>query len=113
MTTRERDGLFLLDACRNPMPKGAKAAKKRRLIRAGVPGVCSVLKAVCTTNTPVILIAHPVYDAAAAELRSGGFNVVNSGPIDFPAMSRTPHFREQLPRALSAAGWMPKPSGVL
>ena len=89
-------GHFLADARPDPMPPKASPAHKMRLLGESLPNLVSRLQASVLPATRLILISSTVFAVCYHPLRQAGFNVLNTGMIDFPESGRQAHFRRKL-----------------
>lgn len=82
------DGYYLVDARDVPMPRGAKAAMKRQLLRDSLDQLEMNLRALVRDETRIVLISGRMYDVCYARLKGSGLNVINEEMIDFPSSGR-------------------------
>lgn len=94
------DGYFLMDALDEPIGVKGTAAKTKKVV-AHRDAFLDRLSPVVGSETPIILIARPVYDGLLTFLNENGFNVVNSEMIDFPGSGRQGAFKEKMGRHLT------------
>ena len=97
------DGYYLIDACEQPMPKGANTALKAALMRNAVPALKTKVRRICDAETVgVLLIGAVTYHVCADALRAKGANVLNNATINHPARGGQVLFRGKLLAALGA-----------
>ncbi len=100
----QEDGFYLIDSTDRPM-EDSRSAKKRKQIAKALPSLRRKLKRLATGDTKIILISATVYQVCAAELKSDGFNVVNSEMIDFPGSGGQGKYKKKLSELLRTLGW--------
>jgi hypothetical protein len=96
-------GYYLIDASDLPMPARATNATKRALLRVSLDQLVGEVRSLVTASTRVVLISKSVYEVCHARLKAEGFNVINTGLIDFPSSGRQGHFARKLRRDLQAS----------
>jgi hypothetical protein len=91
------DGFYLIDAVEEPMPNGADAAVKTRLMREALPALRRKVKRLSPfRDVLIILIGKVTYTVCLQALREDGFLVLNEGPIAHPAQGNQTRFRPAL-----------------
>lgn len=103
------DGFFLIDACSNPMPHGASASAKRRLIERSLPNLIGKARGLVSADTAVVLVSSTVHAVCYEPLTIGGINVVNASMIPFPSSGRQRDFQKKLIWTLRSANLESKP----
>jgi len=97
------DGYYLIDACAEPMPRGANAPLNTRLMRKALPELKFKAERLCTSKTiGVLLIGAVTYAVCSDALRAFGIHVLNAEPINHPARGGQSLFRTKLLRTLNA-----------
>jgi hypothetical protein len=95
------DGFYLIDACEQPMPQGARTAEKTVIMRSALPALKARVRELCSRETMgVLLIGTVTYCVCAGALRDEGVNVVNKAAINHPARGGQILFRAKLRAAL-------------
>jgi hypothetical protein len=97
---RERSAI---DASDRPMPARATKATKRARLRVSLDQLVGEVRNLVTGSTRVVLISKSVHEVCYARLKAEGFNVVNTGMIDFPSSGRQGHVARKLRRDLQGS----------
>jgi hypothetical protein len=97
------DGFHLIDACRQPMPRGANTAAKIVLMQDALSALKKTVRRLCGAETVgVLLIGAVTYQVCAEALRAAGVNVLNKAAINHPARGGQILFRAKLRTELEA-----------
>ncbi len=100
----QADRCYLIDACDDTMPQGAKPAAKRRLIEKSLESLVGRVRAFVEVDTEIVLISSTVHAVCYEPLRKAGFKVINSSMIDFPSSGRQREFQKKLVKTLRSTG---------
>ncbi len=103
----QADHYYLIDACDDPMPRGARPAAKRCLIETSLSDLISRVRDLVEVDTKVVLISSTVHAVCYEPLRKAGIKVINISMIDFPASGRQRAFQGKLIQTLRSAGSKP------
>jgi hypothetical protein len=96
------DGYYLIDACEQPMPRGASNTLKTSLMRKALPALKNKLARLGGPKTiGVLLIGAVTYAVCADALKADGVRIVNTEAINHPARGGQILFRSKLLRALN------------
>src|SRR5262249_20186450 len=87
----KRDGFHLIDAVTTPL---SERANKKRAIRDSIELLKRRLRALCNSETKIVLICKSVYDVCFQELVDEGFSVINTRAIPYPGQGHAIEFRE-------------------
>ncbi|HEY4355850.1 MAG TPA: hypothetical protein VGN16_08895 [Acidobacteriaceae bacterium] len=93
----QKDGYFLIDAQRQPMPDGASTQTKTSMMTASLPALRTRLRRLLGDRpVPIVLIGGVTYAVCADSLRQDGRHVLNASMIDHPARGGQVLFRQKL-----------------
>ncbi|MCH8942969.1 MAG: hypothetical protein IIA48_11100 [Bacteroidetes bacterium] len=95
----KEDEFYLIDSTDQPMENNSQSYKKNK-IKEALPSLKEKIKNLVNEKTKIILISKPVYDVCFTPLINEGFNIVNTGMIDFPGSSGQEKFKEKLQKLL-------------
>ncbi len=95
-----RDGFYLIDACEEPIAKGASKAKQ---IESNLSSLLT--KAGQFSGAKIILISATVYKGCCERMKEVGLNVINEALIDFPGSGGQVKFRNKITTLLRKHGY--------
>lgn len=92
----QTDGIYMIEALEKSIRKVVKKKERQVRIREALPRLIERVKGLADKDTKVILIKSNVFDVAAGPLREAGFNVLNTGLVDYPGHFNQRAYREKL-----------------
>jgi hypothetical protein len=90
------DGWYMIEALEESQKHEVTKAQRQERIRQSVPRLIERVTGLAEPGTKIILIKSNVFDAAAGPLRQAGFNVLNTGLVDYPGHFNQRAYRDKL-----------------
>jgi hypothetical protein len=90
------DGWYMIEALEESMPHEVTKKDRQEYIKQSLPRLLKRVAELADKDTKIILIKSNVFDVAAQPLRQAGFNVLNTGLVDYPGRYNQTAYREKL-----------------
>jgi hypothetical protein len=92
----QADGYYMIEALEDSQEHEVTKKQRQERIQAAVPQLVERVKTLARPDTKLILIKSNVFDKAAGPLREAGFNVLNTGLVDYPGHFNQRAYREKI-----------------
>jgi hypothetical protein len=99
----QNDGFYMIEALEKSQPHKVTKQQRQKLIRENLSELIRRLRKLVGLQTKLILIKSNVYEVTAEPLRQAGFNVLNTGLVDYPGQFNQRAYREKLSDLVSKA----------
>lgn len=94
-------GYYIIEALEESQIHEVSKLQRQEKIKAALPRLIELVKALAKPGTKIILIKSNVFDVAAQPLRTAGFNVLNTELVDYPGRFNQRVYREKIMRLLA------------
>lgn len=92
----QQDGVYMIEALETSQQHNVTKKSRQSKIHEALPKLIERIRNLATPQTGIVLIKSNVYDVAAAPLKEAGFNVLNTGLVDYPGRYNQQAYREKL-----------------
>jgi hypothetical protein len=97
----QADGFYMIEALQESQEHEVTKERRQMRIRDAVPKLIERVRVIVQPDTKIILIKSNVYDVACEPLRQAGFNVLNTGIVDYPGRFNQRSYREKLAKLVA------------
>jgi hypothetical protein len=94
----QADGFYMIEALEESQVHEVTKKQRQERIRDSLPRLLERVRAIAQPGTKVVLIKSNVFDVAAEPLRQAGFDVLNTGLVDYPGHFNQKAYRQKLRR---------------
>lgn len=101
----QENDCYMIEALEKSQRHQVTKEQRQERIREELPSLIERIGELARPDTKVILIKSNVYEVAAEPLRQAGFNVLNTGLVDYPGRFNQRAYREKVRALMTAAGW--------
>lgn len=92
----QTEGYYMIESLEESQVHEVTKAQRQEKIKETLPHLIERVKALVQPGTSVILIKSNVFDVAAQPLGAAGFNVLNTGLVDYPGRFNQKAYREKI-----------------
>jgi hypothetical protein len=92
----QKDGFYMIEALEDSQEHEVTKKQRQTRIQSILPRLLERVGKLAEDDTEIILIKSNVFDVAARPLRDAGFNVLNTGLVDYPGHFNQRAYREKL-----------------
>jgi hypothetical protein len=97
----QQDGWYMIEALPESQQHAVTKKQRQERIREHLPWLIARVGSLAGPDTKILLIKSNVFEVAAQPLREAGFNVLNTGLLDYPGHYNQRAYREKLARYAS------------
>lgn len=92
----QQDGWYMIEALEDSQEHEVTKKQRQARIHDALPRLIERVRELAGAGTKIILVKSNVFDVAAVPLRQAGFNVINTGLVDYPGRYNQSAYREKL-----------------
>ena len=90
------EGFYMIEALETSLQHKVTKPQRQEKIKQALPRLIERVGELASPATGIVLIKSNVFDVAAEPLREAGFNVLNTGLVDYPGFYNQKAYREKL-----------------